>query len=67
MNKLKLFIISGFSIFLVGLLTGCNPTVTVKAPEKPITVNMNVKIEHKIQVKVDKELDQAMQTNKNIF
>ncbi len=36
---------------------GCSPTVKVEAPEKPITINLNVKIEHEIRVKVDKELD----------
>ena len=34
----------------------CTPTVQVAASE-PITINLNVKIEHEIRVKVDKELD----------
>lgn len=36
--------------------TACTPTVQVAASE-PITINLNVKIEHEIRVKVDKELD----------
>lgn len=39
------------------LLNACTPTVQVAAPSEPITINLNVKIEHEIKVKVDKELD----------
>ena len=35
------------------LLTGCTPRIEVAAPEEPITINMNVKIEHEIHIKVD--------------
>ena len=40
-----------------GLLLACTPKVEIVAPDKPITINLNVKIEHEILVKVDKELD----------
>ncbi|UTM60101.1 YnbE family lipoprotein [Photobacterium sp. CCB-ST2H9] len=43
-----------FSAFGV---TGCTPTVQVAASDKPIEVNLNVKIEHEIRIKVDKEID----------
>jgi hypothetical protein len=39
----------------------------VEAPDKPITINMNVKIEHEIRVKVDKELDDAIANQEDIF
>ncbi|WP_205576942.1 YnbE family lipoprotein [Photobacterium salinisoli] len=38
-------------------LSGCTPTVQVAASDKPIEVNLNVKIEHEIRIKVDKEID----------
>ena len=40
------------------LLLGCTPTVKMEPPDKPITINLNVKIDHEIRVKVDKELEQ---------
>lgn len=46
---------------------GCTPTVAVKAPSEPITVNLNVKIEHEIRVKVDKELDNLFKDEEGIF
>ena len=54
---------------LGGLLwfsTGCTPQVEVVARE-PININLNVKIEHEIRVKVDKELDSVFSENKGLF
>ena len=46
---------------------GCTPKVAVEAPKEPIVINMNVKIDHEIRVKLDKDLDQAMADDKEIF
>ena len=48
-------------------MTGCTPSVKVEAPEKPITINLNVKIEHEIRVKVDKELDDVFSKDSGLF
>ena len=48
-------------------LAGCTPRVEVAAPDKPITINLNVKIDHEIRVKVDKELDQVLSHNSGLF
>ncbi|MBT8130540.1 MAG: YnbE family lipoprotein [Gammaproteobacteria bacterium] len=45
-------------LFTSALLLGCSPTVKMEPPDKPITINLNVKIDHEIRVKVDKELEQ---------
>ncbi len=34
-------------------LAACTPKIQVEAPKEPITINLNVKIEHEIRVKVD--------------
>ncbi|WP_410802768.1 YnbE family lipoprotein [Marinobacter sp. KMM 10035] len=49
-----------------GLLLGCTPTVQVAAPKEPITVNLNVKIQHEIYVKVDKDVDELF-SEKGLF
>ena len=36
------------------MLVGCTPRIEVAAPKEPITINMNVKIEHEIIIKADK-------------
>ena len=48
-------------------LTGCRHTIEVKAPEEPITINLNVKIDHEIRVKVDRELDGLFEEEPDIF
>jgi hypothetical protein len=49
------------------LMSGCTPRVAVEAPKEPITINMNIKIEHEIRVKVDKDLEKAFENQEDIF
>ena len=55
------------AIVLFSFLTGCNPTVKVEAPDKPIEINLNVKIEHNIRVQVDKDLEELFSEDSGIF
>lgn len=48
-------------------LLACTPTVKVEAPNEPITINLNVKIEHEIRIKVDKELDDVFSEDSGLF
>lgn len=52
---------------LLCALAGCRHTVEVKAPEEPITINLNVKIEHEIRVKVDRDLENLFDKESDIF
>ena len=45
----------------------CTPRVEVMAPDKPITINLNVKIDHEIRVKVDKGLDEVLSKDSGLF
>lgn len=49
------------------LLFSCKPTVKVEAPDKPITINMNIKIDHEIRVRLDKDIDNMLDERKDIF
>lgn len=51
---------------LLGALAGCTPTVKV-ATDEPITINLNVNIQHEIRVKVDRELDDLFGKNSDLF
>ncbi|MFA3761139.1 YnbE family lipoprotein [Yersinia sp. 2544 StPb PI] len=48
------------------MLSGCL-RLEVATPEKPITINMNVKIEHEIQIKVDKDVENLLKNQSNLF
>jgi hypothetical protein len=45
----------------------CTPRLEVAASEKPITINLNVKIDHEIRLKVDKDLDQVLSNDSGLF
>lgn len=46
------------AVLLGSLIAACTPTVQMAAPKEPITVNLNVKIQHEIYVKVDRDVDE---------
>ena len=48
-------------------IAACEPRVTVETPKEPIVVNLNVKIEHELMVRVDKELDELFEDNPELF
>ncbi|HUD49966.1 YnbE family lipoprotein [Parvibaculum sp.] len=56
---------------LIGMVllgaAACNPTVKIEAPDKPIEINLNVKIEQEVRVKVDRELDDVLAKNPDLF
>ena len=46
---------------------GCQPTVRVEPPKEPIVVNLNVKIEHEVRIKVEKEVETLFEDNPELF
>ncbi|PQQ35618.1 YnbE family lipoprotein [Photorhabdus luminescens] len=61
-TRMKLFLL------LIGalILSGCI-RLEVATPEKPININMNVKIEHEIQIKVDRQVEEMLKNNTGLF
>jgi len=54
-------------IVLIPFIAGCNPTVKIEAPDKPIEINLNVKIEHEIRLQVDKDLEGLFEEESEVF
>tara|TARA_R110002110_G_scaffold103087_8_gene260762 strand:+ start:6374 stop:6565 length:192 start_codon:yes stop_codon:yes gene_type:complete len=52
---------------IVLALAACNPTVKIEAPDKPIEINLNIKIEQEVRVKVDRDLDNLLAENPDLF
>jgi len=58
----------GLSLCLAILVSvACTPTVQVAMPNEPININLNVKIQHEILIKVDKELDELISDSSGLF
>ena len=59
---------SCITALLLGLLNvACTPTVQLAMPNEPININLNVKIEHEIYIKVDKALDSMFSESSGLF
>lgn len=52
---------------LLMLSAACTPTVQLQAPDKPIEINLNVKIEQHVKVSIEKDVSQAIKKRKDIF
>lgn len=52
---------------LTAAIAACAPTVKIEAPDKPIEINLNVKIEQEVRVKVERDLEKAIQDDPSLF
>jgi len=50
---------------IVGI--GCSPRVKVEVPDKPIEINVNVKIEQEVRIKLDETVERTLQDNPELF
>ncbi len=48
-------------------MAACQHTVQIEAPKDPIVINMNIKIEQEVRVKVEQDIEQLIDTNEDIF
>lgn len=55
------------TLLLLPLATACSPTVKMEAPDKPIVINLNVKIEQEVRVKADKDVENLVKSDPNVF
>jgi len=66
LNRTKLLALLP-GLIVAASLTACGPTVQVALPSEPININLNVKIQHEILIKVDKQLDALFSDSSGLF
>lgn len=66
-NKItrKHLFVSAFGGIL--LLAGCSPTVKVETPKEPITINLNIKLDAEVRVKLEELAKKDIESNPDIF
>lgn len=52
---------------VLAALAACNPTVRVEAPREPITINLNIKLDADVRVKLEEQAQKDIAKNPNIF
>lgn len=55
------------SLAAAALVLGCSPTVKVEAPKEPITINLNIKLDADVRLKLEKSADTDIQKNPGVF
>lgn len=48
-------------------IISCTPRIEVATPTTPITINLNVKIDHDININVDKQVAALLESNSDLF
>jgi len=64
MNRAPRLKISASALVLLPLTASC---VTVRPPDKPIEINLNVKIEQEVLVRLQRDVDQLIRSNPDTF
>lgn len=48
-------------------LAACQHRVALEAPREPIVINLNVKVEQEVRVKVEEDVEELFDENEEIF
>jgi hypothetical protein len=51
----------------LAVLAACQPTVRVEAPQEPITINLNVRIDAEVKVKLEEQAEKDIANAPDIF
>ena len=54
-------------VLACAVLFACEPTVRVEAPKEPITINLNIKIDAEVRVKLEESAKEDIETNPDVF
>ncbi len=52
---------------MITVAPACSPTVKVEAPQKPITINLNIKLDAEVRLKLEEKAKDDIQENSEIF
>ncbi|HEY9579575.1 MAG TPA: YnbE family lipoprotein [Rhizorhapis sp.] len=52
---------------MLGAIMGLAGCIQVKAPDKPIEINLNVKVQQEVIVRLQKDAEELIQNNPELF
>ncbi len=59
-RAVTLTVVSVLSLFVLG---ACQPTVKIEAPKEPITINLNIKLDADVRVRLEEQAEKDVTTN----
>lgn len=57
----------GLLILSYMVMTACTPTVKVEVPQEPITINLNIKLDADVRVKLEEAAKKDIEANPDVF
>lgn len=60
-------VITGLLFIVCLAMTACTPTVKLQAPQEPITINLNIKLDADVRVKLEEEAKKDIAANPDLF
>lgn len=57
----------GVALVALVMLAACEPTVRIQPPSEPITINLNVKVDAEVRVKLERQAADDIRKNDDIF
>lgn len=58
----------GITLGVLALMcAACQPKLQLVAPEKPIVINLNVKIDQQVRVRLEKDVEDLIANNPDLF
>ena len=55
------------ALILGGVIAGCEPTIKVVAPSEPITINLNIKLDADVRVRIEDKAKEDIAANPDVF
>ncbi len=52
---------------LAAMAAACSPTVKLVAPDEPIRIDLNVKIDQEVRVVLEREVEELIAANPDLF
>jgi hypothetical protein len=54
-------------LLTAGTLMACQPRIALEAPKEPITINLNIKLDADVRVRLEERAKEDIQHNPDIF
>lgn len=67
LNNINLIRMLPLAVLGLFALQACSPTVKVEAPSEPITINLNIKLDAEVRLKIEEDAKEDIKANPGIF
>ncbi len=54
---------NGSAVLLVAVLAACQPRVAIEAPKEPITINLNIKLDADVRLRIEEQAEDDVDNN----